>query len=293
MERVVVRPRWWVELVHLNLLNVALYGLFIVYEMSQSPAGREVQTAWALGAFTLMQLLQTLVQVVALFLAATPRDCVPLFALLHAMLGTTGTTVLHPSWALRTGTQRRVTARNWLALPRSAACGCQLRSRLHRCSRKRKHFYASRRACCRNQFRPVGQPSAILAPFGYRREHPSLIHNFKPTFLLMFKEAESTQISSQRTRKHFCASRYDTSGCTAPRTLCRAVVRRAVGARSPARRSPESPLTQAIPSNSLSTREIESRTNAMIFLSMTLYPCLGMWVLERAGPWDLVGVRLL
>ena len=39
-----------------------------------------------------------------------------------------------------------------------------------------------------------------------RREHPSVIHDFKPNPPPIFQQAKSTQICAPRKRKHFCAS---------------------------------------------------------------------------------------
>jgi hypothetical protein len=45
---------------------------------------------------------------------------------------------------------------------------------------------------------------------------------------------------------------------------------------------------QAIPDNATSTPIIDLRTTAILFQSMVLYPCLGLWIIEHTSPWTFV-----
>ena len=51
----------------------------------------------------------------------------------------------------------------------------------------------------------------------YRREHPSLTHNFKRTFSSISKQAETTQTRSRGKQKHFCTSAVGISSGLIPR----------------------------------------------------------------------------
>ena len=80
----------------------------------------------------------------------------------------------------------------------------QIRSR-----RKRKLFCASCRTCVSKRSIPASWPAKCH--FGticvHQQEHPSLTNNFKGALLPILQQAKSTQISSWRKGKLFCALR--------------------------------------------------------------------------------------
>lgn len=48
-------------------------------------------------------------------------------------------------------------------------------------------------------------------------------------------------------------------------------------------------LATAIPDNGTTSKEIASRIDGITFLSMVLYPAIGMWVVSRVGAWEMAG----
>ena len=48
-------------------------------------------------------------------------------------------------------------------------------------------------------------------------------------------------------------------------------------------------LATAIPDNGTTSKEIAARIDGITFLTMVLYPAIGMWVISRVGVWEMAG----